>query len=119
MGYWETVDWQKIKKDVQKGWQEGVAVVKEGAIVAQKKAGELTDEGKRRYRIFELKTKVHKQFYDLGGRVYSLMGAARPKSPGSDSRVKAIVAEIKKHQVQIDKLEHAVPKGAPKQRKKS
>ena len=54
MGYWDKADWQSIKKDIQKGWKEGVAVVKEGSIVAKKKAGELTDEGKRRYKIFEL-----------------------------------------------------------------
>jgi hypothetical protein len=119
MSYWDTVDWNKIKKDIQKGWQEGVAVVKEGAIVAQKKAGELTDEGKRRYRIFELKTKMHKHLYDLGGRVYTLLGAARPKDPKGDDRVNEIVADIKKLQAQIGKLEPAVQKSAAKKRARS
>ena len=40
MEYWGKADWQSIKKDIQKGWKEGVAAVKEGSIVAKKKAGE-------------------------------------------------------------------------------
>jgi hypothetical protein len=35
----------KIKKDVKKGIEEGIAVVKEGASVVSGKMGELTAEG--------------------------------------------------------------------------
>ena len=42
MGLWETV-----KKDLQKGLKEGVAYVKEGAIVVKQKAEVLGEEAKR------------------------------------------------------------------------
>ena len=47
MGYFESIDWDGIKKDPQKGMEKGMAAMKKGAIVAQKTAGDLTDEGKR------------------------------------------------------------------------
>ena len=71
MGYFESIDWDGIKKDLQKAWRRGMAAMKKGAIVAQKTAGDLTDEGKRHYKIFALKTKVHEEVTDLGARVFA------------------------------------------------
>ncbi len=48
----------KIKKDVKKGIEEGIAVVKEGASVVSGKMGELTAEGKRQYKMFDLKARI-------------------------------------------------------------
>jgi hypothetical protein len=104
MGYFESIDWEGIKKDLQKGMEKGMAAMKKGAIVAQKKAGDLTDEGKRQYKIFALKTKVHEAVSDLGARVYALMGS-RSKNPALDPQVKNIVAQIKKLDAQIADLE--------------
>jgi len=67
--------------------------VKRGAIVAQKKAGELTEEGKRQYKISALKTKVHGGISGLGARVYALTGS-RTKNPALDAKVKDLVAQI-------------------------
>ncbi len=105
MNSWEKLDWTALKKDIQKGWKEGVAVVKEGAIVARKRAGALSDEGMRRYRAFELKTKVHKRVYDLGERVHVLLsGRKRATNPALDEKVKAILADIKKLDAKIASL---------------
>lgn len=104
MGYFESIDWEGVKKDLQKGVEKGMAAMKKGAIVAQKKAGDLTDEGKRQYKILTLKTKVHEGVTDLGARVYALMGS-RVKNPALDARVKNIVAQIKKLDAQIADLE--------------
>ena len=104
MGYFESIDWDGIKKDLQKGMEKGMAAMKKGAIVAQKTAGDLTDEGKRQYRIFALKTKVHEGVTDLGARVYALMGS-RVKNPALDPQVKDIVTKIKKLDAQIAELE--------------
>ena len=104
MGYFESIDWEGIKKDLQKGMEKGMAAMKKGAIVAQKKAGDLTDEGKRQYKIFSLKTKVHEAVSDLGARVYALMGS-RSKNPALDPQVKNIAAQIKKLDAQIADLE--------------
>ena len=66
--------WDKIRRDVQKGIKEGMSVVKEVAAVAREKAEELTEEGKRRYKIFDLKVKVQKEMSELGGNVYDQGG---------------------------------------------
>jgi hypothetical protein len=95
--------WIKIKDDLQKGVGEGIAIVKEGASFMAKKAGDLTDEGKRRYQLYDLKTTVHKEISELGGMVYEL--SEKVKNPMLNSKVKAIKARIKKLQVKIQKLE--------------
>ena len=95
--------WEKIKKDVQRGVGESIAFVKEGATVVQKKAEELTEEGKRRYRLYELQTKVQKEIAELGGRVYDV--SPKLKNPMLDSKVKTIKARIGKLQNEIMKLE--------------
>lgn len=40
--------WEKVKKDLQTGIEEGVAIVKKGADSVKEKVEELTEEGKRR-----------------------------------------------------------------------
>jgi hypothetical protein len=104
MSYLDTINWDKIKTDLQKGFKQGIVAVQKGAIVAKKKAGELSDEGKRQYQLIALKTKVHSGISDLGARVYALM-SARAKNPAVDAKVKDIVAQIKKFEAQIAALE--------------
>lgn len=95
--------WEKIKSDIQKGIREGFGIVREGVTVARTKAGELTEEGKRRLKIFELNTKVQKEISELGGRVYDLSG--KLTNPMLDKKVKALVARVKKLEAQITRLE--------------
>jgi len=95
--------WTKVRDDLQKGVGEGIAMVKEGASAVKKKAEELTDEGKRRYQLYELKTKVHKEISELGGTVYHL--SEKVKNPMLSDKVKVIRAKIKKLEMQIQKLE--------------
>ena len=104
MGYFESINWETIKKDLQKGLEKGMVAVKKGAIVAQKTVGDLSDEGKRQYALFALKTKVHQGFSDLGARVYALM-ATRTKNPSLDAKVRDIVSQLKKLEAQIGALE--------------
>jgi len=93
----------KIKKDVKKGIEEGIAVVKEGAGVVSDKMGELTAEGKRQYKMFDLKMKIQSQMTELGGRAYDVLDSK--KSPAADSTVKAVYVKIKKLEEQLCKLE--------------
>jgi histone H1/5 len=93
----------KIKKDVKKGIEEGIAVVKEGASVVSGKMGELTAEGKRQYKMFDLKSKIHSKMTELGGRTYDVLDSKR--SPAADSKVKAVYGKIKKLEEQLCKLE--------------
>ncbi len=104
--------WQKVKRDVQKGIKDGVEVMREGVAVAKEKAGEMSEEGKRRYQIFLLKTKVQKEISELGGKVYGL--SAKVKNPMLDSKVKAALAKIKKIELQIVKLETKAQKSVKK-----
>ena len=117
MGYFESIDWDGIKKDLQKGMEQGMAAMKKGAIVAQRTAEDLSEEGKRQYKIFALKTKVHEGVTDLGARVYALMGS-RVKNPALDPQVKTIVANIKKLDAQIANLE-GKGKASPSRPKKA
>jgi hypothetical protein len=93
----------KIKKDVRKGIEEGIAAVKEGAGVVSEKMGELTTEGKRQYKMFDLKSKIQGQMTVLGGRAYDVLDGK--KNPATDSTVKAVFVKIKKLEAQLCKLE--------------
>ncbi len=93
----------KIKRDVRKGIEEGIAVVKEGASVVSGKMGELTAEGKRQYKMFDLKAKIQGQMTVLGGRAYDVLDGR--KNPAADGKVKAVYAKIKKLEEQLRKLE--------------
>jgi hypothetical protein len=95
--------YQKIKGDLQKGIKEGITVVKERAAVVKEKVEELTEEGKKQYNIFLLKTKVQKEISELGGRVYDL--SAKLKNPMVDRKVKALIARIKKLEAKVTRLE--------------
>lgn len=98
------MDWNKLRSDVGKGLKQGVVAVKKGAMVVRKKAGELSEEGKRQYKILSLKTKAHQGIADLGARVYSLMGG-KVNNPALDPKVKDIVAQIKRQEAEIASLE--------------
>jgi hypothetical protein len=100
MNFWQKVqkDMQKVQKDVQKG-------VRESFTVIRKKAEYLTDEGKKKYKVFDLKSKVHKHMSNLGGLVYTMSGTQ--KNPLQDAKVKAEIEKIKKLEDQITKLETA------------
>jgi len=103
--------WDKVKTDIQRGIKEGVGLVREGVAVVREKAEELTEEGRKRLRIFELQTKVQKEVTELGGKVYDLKTKVR--NPMSDKKVQTIIGRIKKLETQILKLEGS-HKAAPK-----
>jgi hypothetical protein len=88
--------WDRVKKDVPKSFREGVDVIK-------LRAEQLTNEGKKQLKLFDLKNKVHKEMADLGGAVY----ASKNDNPKSDAKVKKILDSIKKLESQISKLEKA------------
>jgi hypothetical protein len=122
MGYLESINWDRIKKDLQEGLEKGMAAMKKGAIVVQRKAEELTEEGKRQYKVLTLKARIHEAITDLGAKAYALMSGRRAKNPALDAGVKDIMARIKDLEEQIAILEgkgsEASPKARPKGRKK-
>jgi hypothetical protein len=121
----------KVKvEDIQKVIKNGIDIVQKGITMAkdlkgeiepvikgfkaaQKKAAELTEQGKRGLRIFELKAKIQKEFLELGARVYEL--SPKVKNPMLDKKVSAIASRIKKLEAQIIILE-TKKKTAPKKK---
>ena len=68
--------WEKIKSDIQKGIREGIGIVKEGAIVVRAKAEELTEEGKKRLKVFEqnrISRLDPRSYYTVGQQVMFVM----------------------------------------------
>lgn len=118
MNYLEKLDWNKVKADLEKGLKQGLVAIKKGALVVKKKAGELSEEGRKQYRIIELKAKAHKSISELGARVYAVMNS-RTKNPAQDARVKDIIAQIKKYQSQIASLEKRARRAVATKTKKT
>jgi hypothetical protein len=122
MGYLESINWEMIKKDLQEGLEKGMAAMKQGAIVMQKTAEELTEEGMRQYKVLTLKARIHEAITDLGAKVYALMSSTKVKNPALDTGVKDIMVRIKDLEEQISIFEGkgsaAPPKARPKTRKK-
>jgi hypothetical protein len=117
--------WEKVKNDIQKGIKDGAAIVRQGVTVVREKAEELTDEGRKRLKLLDLKMKVQREVSELGGKIYDL--SSKVKNPMLDKKVKAVISRIKKLEIQIAKLEDRAkgtlkkktPKSKAKSKKKS
>ncbi len=98
----ETI-FDKIKKDVKKGWTEGIAAVMHGANVVSVKMSELSEEGKRQYKMFNLHVKIKDRMDELGGFAYAVLESG--KNLDEDKKIKATYHKIKKLEWQLMKLE--------------
>ena len=105
--------WDKIQDDLKKNFQEGLEIFREGSSVVTDKLGKFTEEGKKKYRAFNLNMKVQEDFAKLGGEIYDLI-AKNSKNPLGNKKVKSIIAKINKLEKQIDKLESKAAKKAVK-----
>lgn len=92
----------KIKKDVKKGFEEGLAAVMQGANVVSGKMNELSEEGKRQYKIFNLHVKIKDQMNELGEIAYAVLKS--DKCLDEDKKVKAAFTKIKKLEWQLSKI---------------
>ena len=110
MGFWD-----RVKKDIQRGFKDGIYFVRDGVIVIKKKAKKLTKEGQRKFRLYELQSQVQKEMTELGGRIYDL--SSKKKNPMPDRKVKAISKRIEKLEEKIARLEGTL-KTAPKKVKR-
>jgi len=108
---------EKIRKDIKKGYEEGLKAVKEGSMVVRKKAGELAEEGKKQLKLFELKQKIQGRLTDLGGMVYDLI-SSKKESPLQDTKVQSTISSIKKLEEEITVLKEKPEKPAGKKRTK-
>ena len=95
--------WEKIQRDIKKNIKEGLEIFKEGGAAVSQRIEELTEEGKKKYKIFTLNMKVQDEFAKLGGKVYDL--SFKRKNPMKDRKVNAIISKIKKLETRITSLE--------------
>jgi gas vesicle protein len=95
--------WERITKDLQKGLKEGVDAVKQGAAIIKKRAEDLSGEAQKQYKVFELKSNVHKLTSELGGRIYELH--SKTGDPLKNKRVQSVISKIKKLEEKLSKLE--------------
>jgi len=96
--------WEKIQKDIRKNLKEGIDFFKEGGSSVTKKLEWLTEEGKKRYRLFNLNMKVQEEFAHLGGRIYDLTSQG-VEDPLGNRRVRSIIKKIRRLEDQINKIE--------------
>ncbi len=98
----ETI-FDKIKNDVKKGLEEGIAAVMQGANVVSVKMSELSEEGKRQYKMFNLHVKIKDLKDELGGFAYAVLESG--KNLDEDKKIKAAYHKIKKLEWQLMKVE--------------
>lgn len=108
----------KIKKDLKKGLDEGIAAVMQGANVLSVKMNELSDEGKKQYKMFNIYVKIKDQKNELGEIVHAALASG--KSLDADKKIKTAYNKIRKLEWQLNKLDGdkkikmAAPKKSPK-----
>jgi uncharacterized protein Yka (UPF0111/DUF47 family) len=95
--------WDKIQKDMKKNIKEGLEFMKEGSTAVSQRLEKLTEEGKKKYKIFNLNMKVQEEFAKLGGQVYDLT-TKKSKNPLGNRKVNSIISKIDKLETQINRL---------------
>ncbi len=84
--------------------------------------GQFAEEGKRQYKAFTLKVRIHQAITDLGAKAYIIMSGSKAKNPALDAGVKDIMARIRDLKAQLVILEgkgsEARSKTRPKAHKK-
>lgn len=114
MGFWDS-----IRKDIKRGIDEGLEAFKEGTEAIKQRAGSLTEDIRKKVKVFELKQKIQVQLTELGGRVYEVTSPDKRKNPMTDDQTKRIIDRIRRIERQVSKLEgkpskKAVSKGVGK-----
>jgi len=90
------IDWKKMKADIAHG-------IKEGAGTVAKKTGELSEEGKKKLKAFNIKRRIQGYMEDLGVALYN---AEMEKSGTiSDEAAKEILNKIEVANTELKELE--------------
>ncbi len=117
MSFWEKMqkdmNWDKIQKDMKKNVDEGLAIIKDGGATVSKQIEKLTDEGKKKYKVFSLNMKVQDEFTKLGGQVYDLI-VKKAKIPLKSRTVTSTIKKINTLESQITKLKKKAVKKTKK-----
>lgn len=95
--------WDNMKKDFQRTLKESVHLLKEKAEIMKLKAEELAEEGKKKYKIFDIQMRIQKEIAELGGRIYDL--SSKSGNPLNDKKVLTLISRIKKLETKVTRLE--------------
>lgn len=108
MSFWEKIqkdlNLDKFQKDFKKNIEEGLSIMKEGGNAFTQRIEKITEEGKKKYKVFNLNMKVQEEFAKLGGQVYDLT-LKKSKNPMGNRKVQSIIRKINRLENQINKLE--------------
>ncbi|MBC8412569.1 hypothetical protein H8E50_02705 [bacterium] len=96
--------WDSVQDDMKKNLKEGLDIFKEGSAAVSQKLEQLTDDGKKKYKVFNLNMKVQDEFTELGGQIYDLI-QKKSKNPTGNKQVASIIKKIKKLEDEIAQLE--------------
>jgi hypothetical protein len=90
------IDWKKMKDDIARG-------LKDGAGTVAKKTGELSAEGQRKLKAFNLKRRIQGYMEDLGVALYN----AEKQKPGTigNEEAKEILKKIEEANTELKALE--------------
>ncbi len=97
----------KLIKEIEDGVKQSINAVKARVTLVVEKADELTEEGKKQYRLYELKHKRQGQFSDLGEKLHKMVAGKKVKI--AHGELKTLLSSIDKTNAEIAKLEDKTP----------
>lgn len=100
--------WDKVQKDISKSLKEGLQTIRE-------KADELTGEGKRKYKEYELNSQIHRHMAELGAAVYALKKAN--KKTDDSPKIAELIKKIGKLEESLDKKKTTKKEKTPTKKK--
>lgn len=92
--------WKKVKRTLK----EGAEIIKEKALTVAERTQEATEMGKLRIQIMGLSRDAEKNFAEMGGRVYELLGSG-VKNVLFDAKLRKLIDKAKKYEEKINKAE--------------
>lgn len=109
--------WDKVRSDLKKGLDGGVALLKEGSAQVVTSVDKIAEVGLKQFQLLEQKVKIQGYFTRLGKRIYEL-ARVEGKDPLKDEKVQAAIKTIGAIEDQIGKLETETVKELEKPAKK-
>jgi hypothetical protein len=76
-------------------WDDFTRWVDDASKVVSKEAGDLTQKGKLKIEIFDLKWRLKDEYAEFGKTAYELMVVKKKENWTADNRIKSMIAKIK------------------------
>ena len=76
-------------------WNDFTRWLDDASKVVSKEAGDLTQKGKLKIEIFDLKWRIKEEYAEFGKIVYDLATVRKKENWTADSRIKSMIAKIK------------------------